>query len=161
MGATDKKDEADGVSVLPIPGVRGRVEAQEIYGIFYKIRQGGQVLKKRRGGWPIAMKNGTEAKLSSAGWLPGFQSLYLENERIFRFGADVTLAPKILSFFPLSAIAWSPVVGVPLGLIFVLYSLVSIKSPLFSTGKRIALPLMNTIAAILLTIVIVGGQNPS
>ncbi len=161
MSAAEEKKQVDNVAVLPIAGARGRVEAVGIHGIFYKIRQGGEVLKKRRGGWPIAMKNGQEAKLNAAGWLPGFQSLYLDNERVYRFGADVPLAAKILSFFPLLAIGWDPFVGVLLGIIFVFYGIVSIKNPLFPTKTRIALPIMNTIAAVLLTIVIVGGTSVS
>lgn len=159
MSAAEDKKQVDNVAVLPIAGARGRVEAQGIHGIFYRIRQGGVVLKKVRGGWPIAMKNGQEAKLRSAGWLPGFQSLYLEGERVYRFGADVPLAAKILAFFPLIAIGWGPGVGVLLGIIFVFYSIVSIKNPLFPNKTRIVLPIMNTIAAILLTIVIVGGSS--
>ena len=161
MSAAEEKPQVDNVAVLPIAGARGRVEAVGIHGIFYKIRQGGVVLKKSRGGWPIAMKNGQESKLRSAGWLPGFQSLSVGEERIYSFGADVPLAAKILAFFPLIAIGWSPVVGVLLGVVFVFYSIVSIKNPLFPTKTRIALPIMNTIAAVLLTIVIVGGTTPS
>ena len=161
MSPAEEKKPVDNVAVLPIAGARGRVEVQGIHGIFYKIRQGGVVLKKARGGWPIALKNGQEAKLRSAGWLPGFQSLYVDGERVYRFGADVPLAAKILAFFPLIAIVWGPFIGALLGITFVFYSIVSIKSPLFPTKTRIALPIMNTVAAVLLTIVMVGGQNPS
>jgi hypothetical protein len=153
------KTAGEDVAVLSIPGARGRVEVVGTRRIFYKVRQGGEILKKRKGGWPIQLKNGSIAKLSSAGWLPGFQTLYLGNEKVYRFGEGVPAIAKVLSFLPLLAILVNPYVGGVLGLVLVFYSIVAIKYPEFPNRVKIALPLMNTLAAILLALVIKGGGN--
>jgi hypothetical protein len=159
MSAEETKAGGEDVAVLPIPGARGRVEVVGTRRIFYKVRQGGEILRKRGGGWPIQLKNGSVAKLSSAGWLPGFQTLYLENERVYRFGEGVPVIAKVFSFLPLLAILANPYVGGLLGLVLVFYSLVAIKYPEFPTRVKIALPLMNTLAAVLLAVVIKGGAS--
>lgn len=152
-----KKAPAEDFAVLPIPGARGRVEVVGTRGIFYKVRQGGEILKRRRGGWPVQMKNGSVQKLNAAGWLPGFQTLYLENDKVYRFGADVGLAPRILSFLPLAIIPVNPYIGGVLAIVLFFYNVYTIKNPQLPTWVKIALPIMNTIAGILITIVIKGG----
>ena len=157
MTAEQTKAPGEDVAVLSIPGARGRVEVVGTRRIFYKVRQDGEILKKRKGGWDIQLKNGTVAKLSSAGWFPGFQTLYVENEKVYRFGEGVPTIAKIFSFLPLLAIFANPYVGGLLGVVLVIYSIVAIKYPEFPTRVKIALPLMNTAAAVLLALVIKGG----
>jgi len=157
MSVEETKAEPEDVAVLAIPGARGRVEVVGTRRIFYKVRQGGEVLKKRRGNYPIQLKNGSVGKLRSAGWYPGFQTLYLDNEKVYRFGEGVPVIAKVLAFLPLLAILANPWVGGLLGLVMVFYSIIAIKYPDFPTRVKIALPLMNTLAAILLALVIKGG----
>lgn len=159
MSAEETKAVREDVAVLPIPGARGRVEVVGIRRIFYRVRQGGEILKKRGGGWPIQMKNGSVATLSSAGWLPGFQTLYLEDKKVYRFGEGVPVIAKVFSFLPLLAIVVNPYVGGVLGVVLVIYSIVAIKYPEFPTKVKIALPLMNTLAAVLLAVLIKGGAS--
>ena len=159
MSAEESTPPAEDAVVLRIPGARGKVEVVGTRRVFYKIRQGGDVLKRRGGGWPIQLKNGSVAKIRAAGWFPGFQTLYLDGEKVYQFGAGVPAIAKVLALLPLLAILASPVAGVLVGLVFVFYSIIAIKYPEFPPGVRIALPLMNTLAAILLTLVIQGGTG--
>jgi len=159
MSVEETKGEGEDVAVLAIPGARGKVEVVGTRRIFYRIRQGGEILKKRRGGWPIQLKNGSVGNLRSAGWYPGFQTLYLDGERVYRFGEGVPVIAKVLAFLPLLAILANPIAGGLLGLVMVFYSIVAIKYPEFPTKVKIALPLMNTLAAILLALVIKGGTS--
>jgi hypothetical protein len=159
MSAEESTTGGEDVAVLSIPGARGRVDVVGTRRIFYKVRQGGEVLKKRGGGWPIQLKNGSVAKLSSAGWLPGFQTLYLGSEKVYRFGEGVPAIAKVFSFLPLLAILANPYVGGLLGLVLVFYSIVAIKYPEFPARVKIALPLMNTLAAVLLAMVIKDGGS--
>ena len=161
MTAEEIKAPAEDVAVLAIPGARGRVEVVGTRRVFYKVRQGGEVLKKRKGAWPIALKNGSVADLRSAGWYPGFQTLYLEGAKVYRFGEGVPVIAKVFAFLPLLAILVNPLVGGLLGLVLVFYSIVAIKYPEFPNRIKIALPLMNTLAAILLALVIRGGGSAS
>jgi hypothetical protein len=161
MSAEEIKAAGEDAAVLNIPGARGRVEVVGTRRVFYRVRQGGENLKKRKGGWSIQLKDGSVAKLSSAGWLPGFQTLYLEGAKVYRFGEGVPTIAKVLSFLPLTAIVADLYIGALLGLVMVFYSIIAIKYPEFPTKVKIALPLMNTLAAILVTLVIVGGSSVS
>jgi hypothetical protein len=159
MSAEDTKALGEDVVVLPIPGARERVEVVGTRRILYKVRQGGEILKKRKGGWPIQLKNGSVATLRSAGWYPGFQTLYMGDQKVYRFGEGVPAIAKVFSFLPLLAILVNPYVGGLLGLVLVFYSIVAIKYPEFPTRVKVALPLMNTLAAVLLALVIKGGTS--
>ena len=161
MSAEVTKTGGEDVAVLPIPGARGRVEVVGTRRIFYKVRQGGELVKRRRGGWPIQMKKGPVQKLNASGWLPGFQALYLENDKVYRFGAEVGLAPRILAFLPLTIVFVNPYIGGVLAVALFIYNIYAIKNPQFPSKVKIALPIMNTVAGILITIVIVGSQHPS
>ena len=74
---------------LGIRGARAKVEVVGVHGVFYRVRQGGVVLKRRKGKWAIALKGGGTAKLRASGWVPGFQSLWVDGDRVYRFGTDV------------------------------------------------------------------------
>ena len=142
---------------LGIRGARAKVEVVGVHGVFYRVRQGGEVLKRRKGKWEIALKGGGTAKLRARGWVPGFQSLWVDGDRVYRFGTDVPAIAKWLAFLPLTLIAFSAFVGGIIGILLVFYSLSAIKVPGFPRPLRIALPVMNTIGGLLIIALVTHG----
>ncbi len=161
MKSEPRDPATDNIAVLPVPRAASKVELLGTSGVFYSIHQGGELLKKRRGAWTIALKNGKTASLRSAGWMPGFQKLYLDGELIYEFGADAPLAAKIVSFLPIGLIAIHPFIGGVIGIVLVFLNLVTIKNPVFPNRVKIILPILNVVAGALVTIVILGGTTPS
>ena len=74
---------------LDIPGARQTVELENPHGVLYKVRLGGEVIKRGRGGWAIPLRNGNTARLKAKGLIPGFQVLKLEDETLFDMGEGV------------------------------------------------------------------------
>jgi len=161
MSAEPEKKAAGNMAELPIPRAASPVHVVGTRGVFYSIHQGGKALKKHRGAWVIELKNGKRATLRSAGWVPGFQKLYLDGELIYSFGLEAPLAAKILSFLPLGLIALNSLVGGILGIVLVFYNLYTIKNPDFPNRVKVILPVLNTIAGVLVVIVITGSGNAS
>lgn len=150
MSAAESKKAIEDSAELPIRGARAKVEVVGTRGIFYKVQQGGQTLKRRRGAWSIALKGSDTVGLRSSGWLPGFQSLWVGEQRVYRFGEDVPLAAKILAFLPLTLILVNPLFGFFVALVLVFYNIVTVKNPVFPKALRIALPIFHTVAGGLL-----------
>lgn len=144
----------DNTAILAIPGARSTVKVIGTRGIFFKVEQGGATLKRKKGAWQIAVKGGQMSPMRANGWLPGFQSLWLGQTRVYQFGADVPLSAKILSFLPLGLIALNPYVGALIGVIFVLYNIFAVKFSFFPKPLRIALPVLNTVAGALVLMVL-------
>lgn len=138
---------------LDVPGARQTVELENPNGILYKIRLGGEVIKRTKGAWHIPLRNGGTARIKSAGLIPGFQSLYLDGERIYRMGANVGLMERIAMFAPLILVLWVPF-GLVLAVVLFFVGLPGVKNEQMPRGLRIALPLINTVAAaIVLTLI--------
>ncbi len=156
MNAEPRKGSHDDFAVLPIPAARGRVEVVGARGVFYSLRQGGQVLKRRRRAWPVVLKSGEQGSIRSAGWIPGFQRLYFDGRLVYQFGADVPRTARVLAFLPLALIALNLLIGGTLGIVLVIYNLYAIKNPNFPNPVRIAVPVLHTIAGVLVTIVASG-----
>jgi len=140
---------------LDVPGARRTVELENPNGVFYKIRMGGDVIKRTKGAWQVPLRNGGTARITSAGFIPGFQSLYLDGKRIYRMGEGIGLPERIAMFAPLVLVIWVPF-GLILGLVLFFMGLPGVKNDQMPRGLRVALPLINTVAAAVILTLITG-----
>jgi hypothetical protein len=142
----------DTIQPLNVPGARQSVEIENPQGIFYKIRVGGEVIKRSRGGWPIPLRNGDTALIRSKGLIPGFQVLELRGERIFDMGEGVGRLERITMFAPILLALWVPF-GVVIGLVLFFFGIPLVKNLQVPRPARIALPIVNfLVVAALLTL---------
>jgi hypothetical protein len=137
------------LDALNIPGARKPVEVQNPRGIFYKIRMGGDVLRRQRGAWIIPLRNGKDARLKARGLIPGFQALYLDGEQIYDMGAGVGRIERIAMFAPILLIFWPPA-GLILALGLFFLGLPGIKNLQIPRPIRIALPIVHLLAGALI-----------
>ncbi len=140
---------------LDVPGARKPVELENAEGIFYKIRHGGELVKRRKGGWDIPLRNGSNARITSSGLIPGFQKLWLDGKPLYQMGADVGIAERIAVFAPLILVLWVPF-GMFLAVILFFMGLPGIKNKQMPVGLRVALPLINTLAAAVILTLLSG-----
>lgn len=144
----------DNTQRLDIEGARDTVEVDGVLGVFYKIRVGGEVVRRGRGGWAIPMRGGGAAQLTSRGVLPGFQTLYLDGQPIYAIGAHVEPVLRVVMFIPFLLIFVNPLLGLVLGVILYLMNISLVKNPLMPHPLRIALPVINALAgAVILSLV--------
>ena len=103
-------------------------------------------------------RNGRREKPSalSRGILPGFQSLYVEDEKIYQFGADVPVWMRALAFLPVVLIPVNPVFGSILAVLLFFMNIMVIKNPEMPPALRVALPIINTAAATLALLLLMG-----
>ena len=130
---------------LNIPGARHSVELENPHGIFYKIRVGGEVLKRRRNTWYIPMRRGQDAKIKARGLIPGFQVIKLDGETIYDMGTGVSRLERITMFAPVLLVVWVPV-GILLGIVLFLTGIPAVKNLQMPRPLRIALPIINFLA---------------
>jgi len=145
----------ENIQPLNVPGARQSVEIENPQGILYKIRVGGEVIKRGRGGWQIPLRNGGTAHLKAKGLIPGFQSLYLDGERIYDMGADVGRLERIVMFAPILLIVWIPF-GLVLALLLFFMGIPAVKNTLMPRALRIALPIVNLLAGAFILFLIAG-----
>lgn len=133
--------------VLVLTGAKPNVEVDGALGIVAKVLVDGQRAKPDRGGWRIPLRKGGEARLTVKGFLPGFQTFHWQGKEVFTLGAHVGLAERIVMFVPLLLVfaGWF-LVPVALALFFV--SIPVVKNPHMPRALRIALPVVNSVAAI-------------
>jgi len=143
---------------IDVPGARGTVEIENPHGIFYKIRLNGEVIKRGKGGWSIPMRNGSTGKLASNGIIPGFQSLYFNDEKIYKMGAAVGTAERVAMFTPLILVIWVPL-GALLAVILFFMGVSTVKNLQMPRGLRIALPIVNTLAGALILTLLTGSPG--
>ena len=140
---------------LNVPGSRQTVELENPHGIFYKIRVGGEVIKRQRGGWRIPLRNGNTGVIKSKGLIPGFQVLNLDGERIFDMGEGVGRAERITMFAPLLLVIWVPF-GLLLALALFFLGIPAVKNLQMPRPLRIALPIVNALAGAFILYLITG-----
>lgn len=140
---------------LDVPGSRKPVELENPHGIFYKLRLGGEIIKRRKGAWEIPLRNGSTARITSSGLIPGFQKLWLEGKQLYDMGAGVGIPERIAVFAPLILVLWVPL-GMPLAIILFFMGLPGAKNQQMPRGLRVALPLINTVAAAVILTLITG-----
>lgn len=132
---------------LTIKGARGNVAIQTVALVFFKILLNGEVLKQRRGRWMIPTRDGRTKELRVRGFVPGFQKLFADGEQVHDMGGDVSRLERIVMFVPLLLIAVNPWLGLPVGLIMFFMNVTLVKNPTLPRPLRIALPVINTVAA--------------
>jgi len=140
---------------LDIPGARQSVELENPRGIFYKIRLGGEVIKRGRGGWRIPLRNGTEVGIKSRGLIPGFQVLNLGDKRLYDMGEGVGRIERITMFAPILLTLWLPF-GVLLGLALFFLGIPAVKNLQMPRPLRVALPIINFLAGAFILTLITG-----
>lgn len=145
----------DNLQQLDLPGTRGKVEIENANGIFYKIRLNGDVIKRRKGAWAIPLRNGQTGALRSSGIVPGFQTLRLDGEKVFKMGAHVGTAERVVMWAPLLLILWLPY-GIFLGVALFFLGIPTVKNLLMPKAMRIVLPIINTLAGAVIMTLITG-----
>ena len=138
-------------SLLTLPGAKGKVELVNPLGIVARIEIDGERAAPHRGGWAIPLKAGGTARLAPKGWLPGFQALIWEGKTIYKLGSHVGRPERIALFTPfLLIVLWWFMTPVALALFFL--GIPVVKNPHMPRPLRIALPIVNTIAAAVLLV---------
>lgn len=145
----------DNIQPLNVPGARKSVDVENPQGIFYKIRLGGEVIKRERGGWRIPLRNGSTAVIKSKGLIPGFQVLNLDGERIYDMGQGVGKIERVTMFAPLVLIIWVPF-GIALALALFFLGIPAVKNLQMPRPLRIALPVINALAGAFILYLITG-----
>ena len=143
----------ENIQPLNVPGARQSVEIENPQGILYKIRVGGEVIKRQRGGWRIPLRNGNTGVIKSKGLIPGFQVLKVDGDTVYDMGTGVSRLERFVMFAPLLLITWIPF-GLVLGLVLFLTSIPAVKNLQMPRPLRIALPIINFVAgALILTLI--------
>ena len=140
---------------LAVPGARQTVEIENPHGIFYKIRLGGDVIKRGKGGRHIPLRNGNTAHLKAKGLIPGFQVLKLEDVTVFDMGEGVGRAERITMFAPILLALWVPF-GLLLGLVLFFFGIPLVKNIQVPRPFRIAVPIVNFLAGGLILTLLTG-----
>ncbi len=140
---------------LDLEGAKPKVEIDGVLGIIPKVLVDGERARPDRGGWIIPLRNGGEGRLVVRGYLPGFQRFLWQGEEVYRLGAHVGLAEKITLFTPflLFVLLWFMV---PVSLLLFFAGIPVAKNPRMPRALRIALPVVNTIAAFVATVAILS-----
>lgn len=139
-------DTASNRIPLDLPGAKGKVEVVGALGIVAKLEIDGERARPQRGGWTIPLKSGTEGRLVIKGMLPGFQRLLWRDEVVMRLGAHVGKPERIAMFSPFLLFI-TGVFLAPVALVLFLMNISVVKNPLMPRALRIALPVINTVAA--------------
>lgn len=134
---------------LDLAGAKPKVEIDGVLGILPKVLADGERARSDRGGWLIALAKGGDARLTVKGWLPGFQKFRWQGEQVYELGAQVGLAGRIVMFAPflLIVLFFKLWLVAPLALLLFLMNIPVVKNPQMPRALRIALPLINTVAA--------------
>lgn len=140
---------AEQTVTLDIPGARGKVELVGAERIFYKVLVDGEPVSRRKGRWEIEMRGGKVGALESRGILPGFQTLVMGDREVYRMGGHATTLEKALMFLPLVLIVFG-FAGAVLGVVLFFMNVLAVKNPLMPRAARIALPIVNTVAGVLI-----------
>ncbi|MFN3866862.1 MAG: hypothetical protein ACK4MD_09135 [Demequina sp.] len=144
--SNDKGQLHDTVA-LDIPNARGDVRVTGADRIFYKVLIDGQPVSRRRGGWAIPLRGGDTATLKARGFIPGFQTLYVDNRAVMRLGGHVGLPERMVMFLPLLLLIFQ-FPGLVLGLALFFMNVMAVKNPLMPRAVRIGLPIANTAAGV-------------
>lgn len=136
----------DNNALLVLPGAKGKVEVIGALGVVAKVEIDGERAKPQRGGWAVPLKAGGTGRLAVKGWLPGFQSFIWDGKTVYTLGAHVGKAERIVMFTPflLIVLFWFMV---PVSLALFVLSITVVKNPHMPRALRIALPIVNTVAA--------------
>lgn len=141
---------------LTVPGATGKVELKGANGIFYSILVDGVALSRRRGTWTVPLRGGKSASITARGMLPGFQTLYLGDKELYRFGAHASRFEKIAMFAPLLLVLSASLLGMILAILLFFSSVLVVKNSEIPQKLRTALPLINTCAGAMILVGLAG-----
>jgi hypothetical protein len=141
--------------VLELQGAKPKVELDGALGIVSKVLINGERARPQRGGWLIPLRKGGEGRLAVKGYVPGFQRFIWQEVEVHRLGAHVGLAERIAMFAPFLLIftAWFMV---PVSLALFFMGIPVVKNPKMPRALRIALPVVNTVAAFIATVAVLA-----
>ena len=152
-------DSASNLIVLDLPGAKGKVEVTGALGIVARVQIDGERARPERGGWRIPLKDGSESKLMVKGFIPGFQRFLWKNETVLQMGAHVRLSEKIAMFVPFLMMLASVFLA-PISLALFMMNIPIVKNPLMPQVLRVALPVVNTVAAVVAWIALASLVGP-
>lgn len=147
---------------LDIAGARGTVEVEGALGVLVKVLIDGTPVKARKGVFVVPRRKGEDAQVRVRGLLPGFQKVTVDGEKVLDLGAHVPTAARITMFAPLLLVfaaglgPFLGTIGLVLALVLFFMSIMVVKNPDMPVGLRVALPLVNTIAAAVVILVFAG-----
>ncbi|MCB2412601.1 hypothetical protein LGT39_07025 [Demequina sp. TTPB684] len=141
--------------VLNLPGAKPKVEVDGALGIVAKVLINGQRARPERGGWRIPLRKGGDGWLALRGYLPGFQRFEWQGEEVYKLGGHVGLPERIVLFAPfvLFVFAWFMV---PVSLVLFFTGIPVAKNPKMPRALRIALPIVNTVAAFIALLAVIA-----
>ncbi|NYI41727.1 hypothetical protein [Demequina lutea] len=152
-------DSARSIIPLDLVGAKGKVEVTGALGIIARVQIDGERARPQRGGWSIPLKKGGETKLLVKGFLPGFQRFTWNGDTALQLGAHVRLPEKIAMFAPFLLMVVS-VFLVPISLALFMMGIPIVKNPLMPRALRVAIPIINTIAASIAWIALASMVGP-
>ena len=151
-------DSARSIIPLDLSGAKGKIEVTGALGIVARVQIDGERARPQRGGWSIPLKNGGESKLLVKGFIPGFQRFVWNGDTVLRIGAHVGLPEKITMFAPFLLMWW--IYLAPVSLALFMMSIPIVKNPLMPRALRIAIPILNTVAAAIAWMALVSMIHP-
>jgi hypothetical protein len=154
-------DTPENVAVLTIKGVRSRVEVSGIHGISYRVLLGGEPLKQVKGRWLLPAAGGKTVVLRQRGFLPGFQKLVADDEVVYQLGAYVPVWLRVLMFLPFVLIAVNPLFGIVLAILLFFMNVMVVKNPQMPIVLRAILPVVNTVAAGIILLILANAASGS
>ncbi len=144
---------------LNIPQARGKVSVTGAQRIFFKVLIDGEPVSRRRGAWAIPMRDGDSGTLRARGFIPGFQTLYLNGDEVLRMGGYVSQSERLVMFLPLLLIIFQ-FPGLVMGLILFFMNIMAVKNSLMPKAARLILPILNTLAGAFILLMLpslIGG----
>ena len=139
-------DTASNLIPLDLSGAKGKVEVTGALGIIAKVQIDGERASAQRGGWSIPLQGGGDKKLMVKGFIPGFQRFTWNGETVLQLGEHVRFPEKTAMFVPFLLMVASVFLA-PISLALFLMNIPVVKNPLMPQALRIALPVINTVAA--------------
>ncbi len=146
---------------LHLQGAKPKVEIQRALGILPRVMVNGERHRPAKGGWMIPVAGGEE-KLAMRGVVPGFQRFEWRGKVVAQLGDHVGRAERLAMFAPAFLLAgvWS-VFTVPIALALFFMNIPVVKNPTMPRGLRVALPIINTLAAgvaLIAALALLGSQ---
>ncbi len=154
-------DSASNLILLDLSGAKGKVEVTGALGIVARVQIDGQRARPERGGWPVPLAKGGQGRLLVKGFIPGFQRFVWNDKTVLQMGEHVRLPEKIAMFVPFLMMLASVFLA-PVSLALFLMNIPIVKNPLMPRALRVALPVINTVAAVVAWIAlasVVGSKS--
>lgn len=147
----------DNVEQITVPGAQGQVEVSGAHGILFRILQDGAVVKPRKGVWELRGKGGNAVQVRARGFFPGFVKLAANSQVIYSFGHYVPAWLRAITLLPFLIIVLNPLAGLVFGMALFISNVLIVKNQAMPLGLRVALPVVNAVAAGLVVLLLSGS----